>query len=883
MKTMRRWTCFCLSYVLLTSPGLSVVAEDAPSFDYFHNSWNVVGLKDYQQGARVTPDSQILLGGKGEDRVTYEGSLRLRFGRNLMPLSRRQVKTALDGWIPVMLFSARDGEVQYDFKVWATPLPSVQDWKKCYNWPVEGENFLVWVTVAVTNGGDQPASAKLVAERRGPGATGEPWNYAWSLRPGEAATAVLRVPFQPVADPTVYEEEDPDLWLQRTVDFWKGLMDRAARIEVPCRKATESLLAAHVCQMIANDHGQLQGGEGFYDHFYIRDGGYQILQLEEAGLWDVAATAIESYFNAQRPDGRFESQTDQFDANGQAIWVLWQYGKITGDRAWLADAYPRMRRAVDWTMKARRTAPGDSPFAGVLPAAPADGEYLWDGKHHIVGYDLWNLRGILCTADAAGALGRQAEADELFAEAERYRAAIDAAWKRTGLSYFPPSWEKEGTHWGNTETLWPTEVFDRHDPRVGALVDEVRLNHGGGFLEGTIRWLGHPDAIHPYMSSYTTMADLARGNHEQTVKDFYWYLLHTTASHAFPEGIYFKPRIAWSNTIPHVTGASNFAFLLRHMLIHERGDELHLLSAVPDGWLDPGNLIRVQRAPTHFGPIDLTVRGVSSGVEVEFVGPHRNPPSKVTLTLPEARPLVGTLDGVHVVRRSDQSMRWDFASVVELYQQQEPYWKPIPGLVTLPPEGGVSAQACTFLDLSAVAVTDPFTAPFGVPNPGADYLFTGMPVGRVNVSGVPFKIMDAKSNGGRSMVVLHSPKSPQGVKFPNQVEIAVGQVGRRLFFLGNVHGWSARDSGAGPWGAVAEYVIHYADGRQQIVPLVPGRTIDEWVGSPIATEVQVALAGQRWHLNLLAVDLRPVKINTVVFRDLGTPSAPVLVAATLEK
>ena len=45
----------------------------------------------------------------------------------------------------------------------------------------------------------------------------------------------------------------------------------AARIEVPCRKATEALLAAHVCQLIANDHGELQGGEGFYDNFYIRD------------------------------------------------------------------------------------------------------------------------------------------------------------------------------------------------------------------------------------------------------------------------------------------------------------------------------------------------------------------------------------------------------------------------------------------------------------------------------------------------------------------------------------------------------------------------------------------------------------------------------------
>ena len=42
-------------------------------------------------------------------------------------------------------------------------------------------------------------------------------------------------------------------------------------------------------------------------------------------------------------------------------------------------------------------------------------------------------------------------------------------------------------------------------------------------------------AIHPYMSAYTTMASLARGEDEKVVEEFYWYLLHSTATHGFPE------------------------------------------------------------------------------------------------------------------------------------------------------------------------------------------------------------------------------------------------------------------------------------------------------------------------------------------------------------
>ena len=105
-------------------------------------------------------------------------------------------------------------------------------------------------------------------------------------------------------------------------------------------------------------------------------------------------------------------------------------------------------------------------------------------------------------------------------ETVAYRADIDAAWKKTGLPHFPPSWEKDGTHWGNTETLWPTEIFQRSDPRVAALSQHVRQDFAGGFIEGTIQWKGrgNVEAIHPYMGAYTTMTDLVRGQHEQVVE-----------------------------------------------------------------------------------------------------------------------------------------------------------------------------------------------------------------------------------------------------------------------------------------------------------------------------------------------------------------------------
>jgi hypothetical protein len=636
-------------------------AQAEEPFDYFRNNWNVIGLKDYRRGTRITPDNCLELDRGAEARI--------RVGRTLFPLGRAHSKTLRDGWLPIILITAQDRAVQYDITLWATPLPTVSAWRKAFDWPTEGENFLNWIQVKATNNGDSQNQARVKVEcsRRD---TAE--SFDWLLAPGATAVATIRIPFSPGAGSSALADADPTVWLDRTAEYWRGVLAGLCRIEVPCQKATEALRAAHVCQLIANDHGEVHAGEEFYDEFYIRDGAYQVMELEEAGLADAARRAVTLYLKRQRPDGRFESQTGQFDANGQALWALWQYYKMTDDRSWLADVYPQMRRAADWTMKARREAPADSPFTGVLPNAPADGEFLWAAKHHIVGYDFWNLRGMLCVADAARILGNVEEAEGLLTEARSYRAAIDAAWKRTGLSHFPPSWEKAGTHWGNTETLWPTEIFDRDDPRVAALIEHVRGEYHGGFVEGIIQWHGPRSAIHPYMGAYTTMSDLVLGNHEKVVEDFYWYLLHSTAAHAFPEGIYPEKREAWGDTIPHVTGACNYAIMLRHMLVHEEGEELHLLKAVPDWWLDEGREIRVERAPTHFGELSLVIRGTAQGMRIRFAPPRRNPPKRVALYLPEARRLANELEDVEVVTRSNQTKRWDFPTVVALYAQSDP-------------------------------------------------------------------------------------------------------------------------------------------------------------------------------------------------------------------
>ncbi len=854
------------------------VAE--PPFEYFRNPWQVVGLKDYEHGTRISPDGIL--------QLSAGAQVRLRLGPEARPISAQDTKTLLHGWLPILVTTADEEGVRYQIHYFATPLTTVNDWNAAFCWPSEGEDFLTWILVQMRPLGSGAAPG-VVRVEFWDGQKSDSKEFCQDLSGDKLAGAAWSITYLDPQGLQPQEIPTAELWLERMVQFWTKLLQSGTQFELPCRKTTEALRAACVCQFLVSDHGRLHGGEGFYDEFYIRDGAYQLMQLEEAGFWDSAARAVEHFLKAQREDGRFETQKGQLDANGQAVWALWQYYLMTRDKAFLERAYPAMKRAVQWTAKARRLEPQDSPFVGLLPPAVADGEYLWDGKHRIVGYDFWNLRGILCTAAAAEALGYQEEAKRLTLEAEDYRQALDAAWRRLGLEYFPPSWEKAGTHWGNTETLWPTPLFEPFDPRVSALIRHVRTQYGGGYHEGTIRWIGHREAIHPYMGAYTTTAMLRRNDREAVVEDFFWYLLHSSSTHAFPEGIYPEKRWAWSNTIPHPTGAANFFLMLRHMLIDERHDELHLLAAVPDQWLSPGEVIRVLNAPTHFGPVTLEIRGENTGLSGTIRADWREPmPTKVVLYVPEDKPWHGQVVmnravPVEVVARARQKTLCDFAGMVSRYLQNAPPREGprIEGWLALPVLPPLKAEQCRFLDLRPVANTDPFTAPFAVPNPGK-FIFGELKTGQQVVAGVPFEIIDPRANQGRGLVVLHSPNAPTQAALPQQVEIPVGFRGQRIYFLGHVVGWSAEDRGAGPLGAVAESVIVYEDGSRQIVPWILGESADDWAASPDAQQVWVGLRGNPWHLNVLGVKLRPVVIRKLVFRDLDTVSAPLLAAVTIE-
>ena len=147
-------------------------------------------------------------------------------------------------------------------------------------------------------------------------------------------------------------------------------------------------------------------------------------------------------------------------------------------------------------------------------------------------------------------------------------------------------------------------------------------------------------ANEPVYNQHAT-AYLLRDDVKPAIRAFY-SMLACAFSHSVLEPV--EHRWGWGQYFgpPSTDGA--WFDLYRHMLIHELDDDtLLLLQATPRKWLEDGKQIRVERAPTYYGPLSLSVTSRASAGELHanIEMPSRKRPQALLVRLrhPEEKPL----------------------------------------------------------------------------------------------------------------------------------------------------------------------------------------------------------------------------------------------------
>jgi len=450
--------------------------------------------------------------------------------------------------------------------------------------------------------------------------------------------------------------------------FWAGYAVQPLPMVVPDPAVMDMITACarNILQAreIKDGLPVFQVGATCYRGLWVVDGHFILECAQYLGLADDATAALDTLLLRVRPNGAIAQFEHHIKETAVALATLVRQCELLGDDARLHAVWPIVRQAVGYLEGLRAQAyalPADHPAHRLLPVAFADGGLAGERPEYTTTF--WVLSGLRTVTAAARALGYsedavrfQADFDSLLADF-RASAARSSAMLPDGTSYLPvclpgsgdhhmipdypgtpPPWRHirpESATWAYAQAIWPGEVFQPDDPLVRnllALLDQC--DDQQGIPSGT-GWMPY-QALWAYSASFYAHAWLAVGVPDKAIDYLYAF-----ANHAAPTRVWREEQSISAThdgqlygEMPHNWASAEFIRLVRHLLVFERGDVLELLPGLPAGWCKPGDVIHLERTPTRYGPVSLTVRVAADGgstTTVALAGQWPQRPARVRL------------------------------------------------------------------------------------------------------------------------------------------------------------------------------------------------------------------------------------------------------------
>ncbi len=459
------------------------------------------------------------------------------------------------------------------------------------------------------------------------------WAYSLSLGAGEADTLRFAFPRAPEEDPPAIQASG-ESQLAESMAVWEQAVNQV-EIHVPDDFVEQGVKASTGYLLLAIGPPGPHPGPLMHDSMWVRDAAYVGLALLQLGHAEVVREYIPDILAAQEPDGRMPPihgsdipwESDQWDSQGQTIFLGTSYYRYTGELDALRNWYPALRAAAEFIvgLRAARDDSGEATH-GLLPPSksaedlgPADRHYYWD--------NFWAVLGLQEAAFAARELGNTDDAEWMEREADALRAAILQSVETVmgpEPAYIPGAVEEVDSSAmarGTVPVLWPVRLLSPDTPLLRRSFDRYHRRwiapDEGGFRH-------RHDQFWPYGGLELAHAYLRLGRKDIVHEILGWVLDNQTLPGTFAWAEQVDPASGGisGGDMPHAWAAASYATLVREMLVSENEGVLELFTGVPDWWLEAGRTISLRRAPTHFGVLDLhtdsTVQQTDSGWDGEL-------------------------------------------------------------------------------------------------------------------------------------------------------------------------------------------------------------------------------------------------------------------------
>jgi hypothetical protein len=407
---------------------------------------------------------------------------------------------------------------------------------------------------------------------------------------------------------------------------WNDLLAAGTHVRVPepyVNNAWRSLLVG-TYMIYAGGHLNYSAGNQ-YARKYSHESGESMRSLLLFGHEKAAADSIAPIFVYRRP--RIEFHDGAYKLEGLAHYYF-----VTRDAELVRKTRDLWQREIDLVVKSR-----DANF-GLLPREKYCSDIETPVVSSVANANCW--RGLRDMALVLADIGDAEQAEKLSKIAAEYRkvilAAIDKATdRRVDPPFVPIALGEEptpdpitatrlGSYWNLViSQLLFSGIFPAKSQTAGDILRYIQTR--GGLCMGMIRcqsnrgaWTNVQNIDDLYTTRYA-LALLERDESDRALVSFYGKLAQGMTRDTFIDGeaTGIEPLDQFGRQIglpPNSTANAFFLEMLRYLLVQDydtdddgRADTLRLCFATPRRWLEDGNEIAIERAPTLFGDVSFKI------------------------------------------------------------------------------------------------------------------------------------------------------------------------------------------------------------------------------------------------------------------------------------
>jgi hypothetical protein len=491
--------------------------------------------------------------------------------------------------------------------------------------------------------------------------------YPFELAPNAIKDVFLQFPLSDSPVPDTAWSKGPAGLLAATTAAWKSLINRVIIDLPPSAQPIEDALRSTLAYMLINRDGPaIEPGARSYRRAWIRDGAMIGAAFLRLGHPEPVREFIEWYAPYQYESGKVPCCVDargsdpvpEHDSHGELIYIIAEYYRHTGDRAFLERMWPHISSAaryIDSLRSTRRTgeySQGDlQKFYGLMPPSISHEGYSAKPVHSYWD-DFWVLRGLSDAVDMASVLVKS-DYRSLARLRDEFRHDLHQSIRRTiagaGIDFIPgsadladfdPTSTSIGLEPGGQLDSLPLDVlrhtFDRYLREVRARRDSTG-------------W----DAYTPY--EWRNVGALVRLGGPDEAAELFTILFagrRPAAWNQWPEVVH-RDSLApkFLGDLPHTWVGSDFVRSLLDMVAYMRVSDSALVvgAGVPAAWVNENPGLTVENLPV--GQRRMNIRFTAAGVRLD--GTLHVPPGGILVYRP------GKASEFRRVERLPAVVRWN--------------------------------------------------------------------------------------------------------------------------------------------------------------------------------------------------------------------------------